>query len=106
MKGGATTSLVGGGSNDKGKTQVADKRAFGNLSYAPREERDVTPVSKAAGLLFLYNGHDWDAYAVLGLSPDSSLPMVTKKYQELIRGADSGKAEFYEAAYRAILKKS
>lgn len=71
--------------------------------------RDVSPgapKSKALNVLFLYNGHDWDAYEVLGLPAGTGLPIVTKRYQELIRRSDAGQLEFYEAAYQAILKKA
>lgn len=66
-------------------------------------------VNKAKNLnvLFLYNGHDWDAYAVLGVPAGASLPLVTERYQKLIKeaGSDKGQIEFFQAAYDAILKK-
>lgn len=71
----------------------------------PEPEPD-RPAPKNLNVLFLYNGHDWDAYAILGLPAGASLPVVTAKYQELIQSADQGKSEFYEAAYRAILHRT
>lgn len=61
--------------------------------------------TKNLNVLFMYNGHDWDAYEVLGVPAGAGLPTVTARYQELIRGADKGQLEFYEAAYQAILKR-
>ncbi len=61
--------------------------------------------AKALNILFLYNGHDWDAYQVLGLPAGASLPLVTERYQQLIKQADEGQLAFYDAAYQAILKK-
>lgn len=61
---------------------------------------------KTLNVLFLYNGHDWDAYEVLGVPAGASLSTVTTRYQQLIRDADRGKMEFFEAAYQAILKKA
>ena len=61
--------------------------------------------AKSLNVLFLYNGHDWDAYAVLGVPAGASLPLVTERYQNLIKEADKGQLEFYQAAYQAILKK-
>jgi hypothetical protein len=55
--------------------------------------------------LFIYNGHDWDAFEVLGLSPYSSFSEATRVYQEQIKKADPGKHEFLQTAYMAILKK-
>lgn len=65
----------------------------------------ASPESKSLQVFFLYNGHDWDAYAVLGLPAGASLPVVTERYQSLIRSGDPGKLEFFEAAYQSILKK-
>ncbi len=61
--------------------------------------------AKSLNILFLYNGHDWDAYQVLGLPAGASLPLVTERYQQLIKQADEGQLAFYDAAYQAILKK-
>lgn len=61
--------------------------------------------TKTLNVLFLYNGHDWDAYQVLGLPAGTSLAMVTDRYQQLVKGVEGGQLEFYEAAYQAILKK-
>lgn len=78
-----------------------------------REYRDVVQEernfriqkAKILNVLFLYNGHDWDAFEVLGIPAGASLALVTQRYQELIRTAEKGQLEFYEAAYQAILKK-
>lgn len=53
---------------------------------------------------FIYNGHDWDAFEVLGVSPYSSFSEITRMYQVAIKKADAGKHEFLQAAYMAILK--
>jgi hypothetical protein len=69
-------------------------------------EKPNTSKARVLNVLFLYNGHDWDAYEVLGIPAGASLPLVTEKYQKLVQEAlDQGQREFYEAAYQAILKK-
>lgn len=74
----------------------------------PAESPEAPPPrpEKTLNVLFIYNGHDWDAYEVLGLPAGSSLPQVTARYQEMVRSAEAGKLEFLEAAYQAILKKT
>lgn len=82
------------------------------VKYTPRE-RDVTASQIIAEAntknkktaVFLYNGHDWDAYEVLGVASHTTLPQLTEKYQLLIKLADKGKQEFLETAYKALLKK-
>jgi hypothetical protein len=63
------------------------------------------PLSPPPRCLFIYNGHDWDAYAVLGVSPYASFSEITRIYQAEIQKADPGKHEFLQTAYMAILKK-
>ncbi len=79
-------------------------------SYATQKDKDKFPKDKVAAakslnVLFMYNGHDWDAYEVLGLPAGCGIHLVTKRYQELIQNAEEGKLLFYQAAYDAILKK-
>lgn len=69
-------------------------------SHAPLPIKD-----RQLNILFLYNGHDWDAYQVLGLPAGAGLHLVTERYQQLQKTSDSGQSQFYEAAYQAILKK-
>jgi hypothetical protein len=64
-----------------------------------------TPKGPPPQAHFIYNGHDWDAYEVLGVSPYSSFSEITRSYQEMIRKAEAGKHEFLQAAFSAILKK-
>lgn len=82
------------------------------VKYTPRE-RDVTGTQNVAEksmkavpkVLFMYNGHDWDAHEVLGVADTATLSQITEKYQHLVKASDKGKLEFLETAYKAILKK-
>lgn len=65
------------------------------------------PYSKSGKynvVYFLYNGHEWEVYEVLGLPRGSSFQIVTSQYQNLIKTSDPSTFEFYDAAYAAILK--
>lgn len=72
---------------------------------AALESPPPTPKGPPPQAQFVYNGHDWDAYEVLGVSPYSSFSEITRSYQEMIRKADAGKHEFLQAAFTAILKR-
>ncbi|MEZ0392996.1 MAG: hypothetical protein ACAH59_12320 [Pseudobdellovibrionaceae bacterium] len=56
---------------------------------------------KSLNVLFMYNGHNFDAYEVLGLPAGASFEMVQKYYQAAIakKGEDR---EFIDAAFFAI----
>jgi hypothetical protein len=54
---------------------------------------------------FVYNGHEWECHEVLGIPCGSTLHVATEMYQHLIKTSDPSTFEFYEAAYRSILKR-
>ena len=60
-------------------------------------------AAKDLNVNFVYNGHDWEAYEVLGIPAGAGLPTVTAHYQGLIQTCEGGQRDFYEAAYQAIL---
>lgn len=86
-----------------------------NFNYKPRE-RDVTSTRKIAeealskveqkslSCLFIYNGHDWNAYDVLGIKTPVTLPELTERYQNLVKTSDPAQIDFYEVAYKALLQ--
>ncbi len=83
-----------------------------NHSYVrpARASQNANPTGAAAraknlNVMFIYNGHNFDAYEVLGLPAGSSIAEVTKKYQESIVKGDAGEIAFFEAAFQAILHK-
>lgn len=59
---------------------------------------------KELNVIFQYNGHDFDAYQVLGVPAGSSLDAIRKAYDRAISTADSDSKEFLEHAFRAISK--
>lgn len=81
---------------------AAAERGASRTAEPPHSARQ----EKTLNVFFLYNGHDWDAYEVLGLPAGASMTLVTQRYQEVLRSADKGQTEFFEAAYQAILKKT
>lgn len=56
-------------------------------------------------IYFVYNGHEWECHEVLGIACGSTLHVATEMYQHLIKTSDPSTFEFYEAAYRSILKR-
>lgn len=59
---------------------------------------------KNLAIFFIYNGHDWEAHGVLGVPQGANLKTVTESYQKLLSESDSKSYDFFEAAYKAILK--
>lgn len=81
------------------------------------EIEDVVVESQAASMTqhsqsqfhgkiyFVYNGHEWECHEVLGIPCGATLHVATEMYQYLIKTSDPSTFEFYEAAYRSILKR-
>lgn len=59
---------------------------------------------KGGSVLFIYNGHEWDAHEVLGVVRGCDLQEATTRYQHLIKTSDPSTFEFFDAAYSSILK--
>lgn len=66
---------------------------------------DVVRQEKNLNVIFMWNGHSWDAFEVFGLPAGSSLTQVKEKYQEMVSKTDSGQKEFLDAALKTIENK-
>lgn len=62
-----------------------------------RVERQLTAV-------FQFNGHDFEAYEVLGLAAGSSHENVEKAYQQILITHSPDTLEIYRMAYETILR--
>lgn len=61
--------------------------------------------AKVLNVIFMWNGHGWDAYEVFGLPAGTSVSDVRKRYQELLSQADDGQRLFLQTALDAIENK-
>lgn len=68
--------------------------------------KDLAPsdhvAEKNLNVIFMFNGHSFDAFEVLGLPAGSSLLAVEAAYARLKKTVDPKQAEFIHAAYNAI----
>lgn len=74
-----------------------------NTAFADRQSPSAPP--KDLNIIFIYNGHAWDAYEVLGIPAGSSLATAKSKYEQTSKDLQGATIEFYEAAFRAIEEK-
>ena len=69
---------------------------------ASRYQTDPTEARvKNLNIMFVYNGHSFDAYEVLGAPAGANLEMVQRYYQAAV-GKNGGDREFLDAAFQAI----
>ena len=82
-----------------------DLRSGNKLAAQSSADLHYEDPSEAAiknlNIIFIYNGHTFDAYEVLGAPAGASLNLVEKYYREMLekKGEDR---EFIEAAFAAI----
>ena len=63
--------------------------------------------AKVLNVIFMWNGHGWDAYEVFGLPAGTSVNDVRLRFQELTSHADDdGHRQFLAAALNAIENKA
>lgn len=55
-------------------------------------------------VIFVYNGHEWDAYKVLGIPAGSSREKVEEAFKKTISRVDKESKSFFTVAYQAILE--
>jgi hypothetical protein len=68
-------------------------------------DEDFEPSVRQLGVMFNYNGHSWEAFEALGLPAGSSVEEVQKAYERVrVTATEPGAAEFFAAAYRAIMQ--
>ncbi len=90
---------------------IASIYAQSAANYKPRKydakyfTDDKIVHAKVLNVIFMWNGHSWDAYEVFGLPAGSSVESVRAKYNELRSLSDSGQQEFLLEALRAIENK-
>lgn len=76
--------------------QIKDAQQLKSAAIEP------PPVTRSLSVIFMYNGHDWEAHDVLGVPQGASMHEITKVYQQLVRKSDVRSLQFYEHAYAAI----
>jgi hypothetical protein len=65
---------------------------------------DKVPQQKKLNFHFIYNGHSWEAYEVLGLTPGASVEAVEEAYKKSLATSDPQSHDFMTTAYEAIIK--
>ncbi len=96
-------------------------KAPSNLRVTPPPANDVSTTKNLAGTekklvagyqvetlkgsdcFFIYNGHSWDAYEVLGVPPGSSVEAIRAAFEKSIQKTDVGSHDFLKSALSTIL---
>ena len=79
----------------KGQPPARPYRSMDLTSFPESFERSLT-------VHFNFNGHEWEAYEILGLPAGSSMESVEVAYREMMASVESESQPFVDAAYRAI----
>ncbi|GIL16289.1 MAG: hypothetical protein BroJett040_00400 [Oligoflexia bacterium] len=80
--------------------------SFGSLgakmSLSTQSEMSQGLQMKNLNVLFMYNGHSWDAYEVLGIPAGSGRSEIDRAYAQMIQKVGPDSKNFIETAYRSL----
>ncbi|MBL7542353.1 MAG: hypothetical protein JNL11_00985 [Bdellovibrionaceae bacterium] len=66
---------------------------------------EIAVKAKALNVIFMWNGHSWDAYEVLGVPAGAPIAQVRMRFQAMYDQSDEGQKLFLSEALRAIENK-
>lgn len=93
---GANTGTGGGaGSSSRAGVNGGGAAAGATASGASARARSLNCI-------FVYNGHSWDAFEVLGIPAGAPLEMAQASFQQMLAKTSSDSHEFLRAAIDAI----
>ncbi|MFN7454985.1 MAG: hypothetical protein ACK5RO_10035 [Pseudobdellovibrionaceae bacterium] len=79
-------------------------KAQGNVIHFKTQTPEERAEGKSLNVIFMFNGHNFDAFEVLGLPAGAKPEAVRKAYELMKKQTTKDSLEFIEAAYHAILK--
>lgn len=90
---------------DYHKQTQGTHKDYKNFSLLSKDDSDPVTVKQNLNVIFTWNGHDWDAYEVLGIPSGSSIGEVKDAYEKALLRVDEKSQEFIKKAYGSICQK-
>ena len=78
------------------------KNAARDVALSNDRAYSSPPRERSLNVIFNFNGHDFDAYEILGIPAGSQWAAVETAYEKVIKLCDSGDDEIYHHAFNAI----
>jgi hypothetical protein len=103
MKDPTKLRLRGGGKNQNAVVRRGSSGLSAGLSREARNAAGMDHV-KNLNVIFVFNGHTWDAHEVLGVPAGARIEMVEAAYKQALRRNSPDSHSFIEIAYQAILE--
>ncbi|MCB0392661.1 MAG: hypothetical protein KDD58_15330 [Bdellovibrionales bacterium] len=97
--------LSGKINRDYYKQTQGTNKDYKNIKIKDSAEDFVEIATRPVNVVFTWNGHDWDAYEVLGLPAGSTLEEVHMAYEKALAKVDDKSQDFIKKAYRSICQK-
>ncbi len=86
----------------KTATDLTSQPQMSRLDYSTLEEMRQSRDLKNLNVIFMFNGHSFDAYEVLGLPAGSPLSACEAAYKEAIARTDPNSRAFLQMAWESI----
>ena len=82
--------------------KILDQDNLGNKEQ--NSDSNIKSDPHSINTIFIYNGHEWDAYEVLGIPAGSSEEKAKEALRKMMSQADKESRIFFKTAYKAILE--
>lgn len=93
-------------SEDKGNSRLeSESESESATATAPRVSEVPGREERQLTVMFQFNGHDFEAYEVLGLAAGSSPASVEEAYQKILVTTSPDSLEIYRIAYECIKRR-
>ena len=91
----------GAGADPRKPVVNAKNVSKNNVHFHSKPQDPAEAKIKNLNVIFMFNGHSFDAYEVLGVPAGANLDMTEKAYREIIKNKPTD-SEFFGAAWAAI----
>lgn len=75
---------------------------FSTLSQEAFESSNQGLRTKNLNVMFMFNGHSFEAHEILGIPPGAGLKMIQEAYEKALVSVDPESREFLDAAFLAL----
>lgn len=87
------------------KQTKGTNKDYGQIQIELEERAEYTDPNRQTKVIFTWNGHDWDAYEVLGVPMGSTNEEVKLAYEAALARVDEKSQKIIEKAYKSIAQK-
>ncbi len=87
------------------KQTKGTNKDYARIQMELDKKEELTDPIRPINVVFTWNGHDWDAYEVLGVPAGSTIDEVKMAYETALSRVDEKSRKIIEKAYTSICQR-